>query len=59
MRPIEDVNIPNKKSFLYIFILTTNINSIMRSFFLNKKNVEIPKIFKLLKNDLVVLNETD
>ena len=45
MRPTEVVNIPNIKSFLYIFILTTKINSIMRSFFLNPKNVEIQKIF--------------
>ena len=59
MRPIEDVNIPNKKSFLYIFILTTKINSITSRFFLFSKNVEIQKIFKLLKNDLVVSNETD
>ncbi len=59
MRPIEDVNIPNKKSFLYIFILTTKTNPITSRFFLFSKNVEIPKIFKLLKNDLVVLNETD
>ena len=45
MRPTEVVNIPNIKSFLYIFILTTKINSIMRSFFLNPKNVEIQNIF--------------
>ena len=59
MRPTEVFNLLNKKSFLYIFILTTKINSIMRSFFLNPKNVEIQKILKLFKNDHVVLNETD
>ena len=48
MRPTEVVNIPNNKSFLYIFILTTKNNSIMRSFFLNPKNVEIQKTLKLL-----------
>ena len=59
MRPTEVVKIPNKKTFLYIFILNTKINPIMRSFFLNPKNAEIQKILKLFKNDLVVLNETD
>ena len=59
MRPTEVVNIPDIKSFLYIFILITKINSIMRSFFSNPKNNEIQKILKLFKNDLVVLNETD
>ncbi len=48
MRPTEVVKIPNKKSFLYIFILTKKINSIMRSFFLNTKNVEIQKILNFL-----------
>ena len=59
MRPTEVVNIPNNKSFLYIFILTTKINPITSRFFLFPKNAEIQKILKLLKNDHVVLNETD
>ena len=59
MRPTEVVKIPNKKTFLYIFILNTKINPITSRFFLFSKNVEIQKIFKLLKNDLVVSNETD
>ena len=48
MRPTEVVNIPNNKSFLYIFILTTKINPITSRFFLFPKNVEIQKILKLL-----------
>ena len=59
MRPTEVVNIPNNKSFICIFILTTKNNPITGRFILNPKNVEIQKILKLLKNDLVSLNESD
>ena len=56
MRPTEVVNIPNIKSFLYIFILTTKINSIMRSFFLIKKNDEIQNMSKIRLSVVVILN---
>jgi len=59
MRPTEVVNIPDIKSFLYIFILTTKINSIMRSFFKLQKMLKFKKFSNFFKNDLVVLNETD
>ncbi len=48
MRLTEVVKITNKKSFLYIFILTTKNNPITGKFILNPKNVEIQKILKLL-----------
>ncbi len=43
MRPTEVVKIPNKKTFLYIFILTKKINPITGRFFLFPKNAEIKK----------------
>jgi len=59
MRLSVVVSVMNDSIIINIFILTTTFEWITRIFFLNPKNVEIQKILKLLKNDLVVLNETD
>ena len=59
MRLSVVVSVMNDSIIICVFILTTKFKWITRIFFLNPKNVEIQKILKLLKNDLVVLNETD